>query len=363
MASVATNNMSTPLADYYNATIPFVRQSIREFFPSTFSNAWLDGCTGPSRHARNEELLDKYFQAPNNLYLTRDGKALRSVLAAMTLEAFGKNYRDYAPYLAMTEVIEDTTISWDDIWDQSEMRRGGPTMHIAYGVPMALNASIAAYDYAFHVFYKNIFGLDEVTNNKILHALTWDKLHLPVGQAEELYWTDHDVNDVTEAQYLQETMSRCAFLSFRGPVKIAAILAGANDDAVQAMAKYGEYLGLGYHLHGDNLNLSSPELGKVWAEDITTGRRTLLILYTLRAASPKDRQRLSELIAARTHDPALKEEAVGYLFKYGALEHCTKRAQDLGEQANACIERASLSGIHRERFSALTEFCCTSRRL
>lgn len=363
MAKVATNNMPAPLADYYSATIPFVRDAIRKFFPIKFSNEWLDSCIGSARHPRNEELLDKYFQAPNNLYLTRDGKALRSVLAAMTLEAFGKDYRDYASYLAMTEVIEDTTISWDDIWDQSEMRRGGPAMHIAYGLPAALNASVAAYDYAFHVFYKNIFGLDEVTNNKILHALTWDKLHLPVGQAEELYWTDHDINDVTEAQYLQETMSRCAFLSFRGPVKIAAILAGAEDDRVQAMAEYGEYLGLGYHLHGDNLNLSSPELGKVWAEDITTGRRTLLILHTLRSASPKDRQRLAEIINARTLDPALKEEAVSYLFKYGALEYCTKRAQELGEQANACIERAKLDGVHQARFNALTEFCCTGRRL
>jgi hypothetical protein len=50
----------------------------------------------------------------------------------------------------MAELIHVGSLIVDDIQDGSDLRRGGPTVHKAYGVPLAINAGSSAYFTVFH---------------------------------------------------------------------------------------------------------------------------------------------------------------------------------------------------------------------
>lgn len=185
------------------------------------------------------------------------------------------------------------------------------------------------------------------------------------GQLEELYWTESNVNDVTESQYFQQTIARCAFLSFRGPIRYAAIIAGAPDADMPTLMRLGEYLLIGYHIKGDDLDMSpdSPAWGKIAGEDITTGRRTLLINYTLSVASDEDRATIEAIINSRSDDEARKRRVYELILKYEAFEHTRAIANRYHARCYDCIDALHVGDAHQLLLREFADFAILKRKV
>jgi len=298
-------NMPEPLAIFYHKYIGTIKNGIQEYFPHAVDNAFFEQVSGQvALYEQDWPAVYESILHPSQEYLDRGGKVLRPVLVALTLEAYGLDAAGYAAFMGAIEVMEDSSIMMDDYIDNSELRRGGPCGHIAHGFSIANISSCTAFALAHYLFYNNEMGLPREKATRLLNAFAWEHIQMAYGQIEELYWTESDVNTVTMSQYLQETIARCAFLSFRGPLRYAAIIADAPEEDIPVLERIGEYLLIGYHIRGDILDMSpdSDEWGKIAGEDITTGRRTLLINYVLQKAGPEDRAKLEKILKARTTD-------------------------------------------------------------
>ncbi|OYT52268.1 hypothetical protein B6U66_02550, partial [Candidatus Bathyarchaeota archaeon ex4484_135] len=117
--------------------------------------------------------------------------------------------------------------------------------------------------------------------------------------------------------------------------KLGAILAGAEDWQVESIGRFAEAIGVAFQIQDDILNIAGdPEkYGKEWGGDITEGKRTLMVIYTLRKASEADRERLLQILDMHTRDLKLIKEAVGIMERYGAIDYAREVARKLVEEA------------------------------
>ncbi|MDD5096697.1 MAG: polyprenyl synthetase family protein, partial [Candidatus ainarchaeum sp.] len=73
-------------------------------------------------------------------YISRGGKRIRPVLALASCSACGGGEASVLPFAAAIEMFHNFTLIHDDIEDSSPMRRGKPTLHMEYGIPIAINS-------------------------------------------------------------------------------------------------------------------------------------------------------------------------------------------------------------------------------
>ncbi|MDP2866668.1 MAG: polyprenyl synthetase family protein, partial [Elusimicrobiota bacterium] len=209
------------------------------------------------------------------------------------IRAFGKKPGAYKKLLGAIELMEAATVSFDDIIDGSDLRRCGPTTHKLYGVENAYLAYQAAYNWAYRAVLSPGPAIEDWRREEMLSALSREIFAYGYGQASELYWTAGK-RIPSPGQYLNMSWDRIRFLSFNGPFRLGALLGGAPVGSLPHFEAAGSWLGMAYHLHGDELNLfpRSDQWGKPPADDITGGRYTYIYLKAMELSGPGARRSL-----------------------------------------------------------------------
>lgn len=357
--------MPESLRRFYDASIERILQGIRTYWPVDFDREFFERVTDlvplfeQDRAAMSEAIL-----LPTQEYLDRGGKRLRPLLVTLVLESYGADPVALDLLLGAIECMEDSSIIMDDYIDGSELRRGGPCAHKLHGFAGANVGACTGFAISEYVFFNNELNLDESLVLRLLDALAWETIQMAFGQIEELYWTESNVNRVTVDQYLQETVSRCAFLTFRGPLRYAGLIAGAPAEDIPILERIGENLLVGYHLRGDKLDMS-PDLagwGKIAGEDITTGRRTLLINHLLETADEADRAELVSIIDSRTADDAKKRKVYDMVIKYGGFAFSRGLAEEHNEMTKQDVDRLQISDRYKQLLHEFSDFCTVRRK-
>lgn len=360
------DNMPSALGTFYRDKIPMVRAAIAEYLPQSMDAPFFEHLTGEQPlYEQDYAAMYESVVLPTQEYLAASGKVLRPILAAIILEAYGSESEHQRLFLGAIEVMEDSSIMMDDYIDNSQLRRGIPCAHVAHGYPIANIASCTGFALSHYVFYRNVLELDDNKIRRLLDAVAREHVVMAYGQLEELYWTESNVNDVNESQYFQQVIARCAFLSFRGPMHYAAIIADAPPEDLPMLARLGEYLLIGYHIKGDDLDMSpdSPAWGKIAGEDITTGRRTLLINHTLSVASAEDRATIVRIIESRTEDETQKQQVYKLIVKYRTFDHTRKIAAKYHEKCYRRIDELQIAAKYRELLREFADFAILKRKV
>ncbi|MBW2974165.1 polyprenyl synthetase family protein [Candidatus Woesearchaeota archaeon] len=119
----------------------------------------------------------------------------------------------------------------------------------------------------------------------------------------------------------------------RMSAKLGAIIGNASDKKIISLAGFAESLGVAFQIQDDILNITSTALGKDFGEDITEGKRTLLVIHALKKASPEDRQLLLGILNQKTRDKTLISEAISIIKKYRAIDYSKNIAKRLVKDA------------------------------
>lgn len=350
-------NMPEALCRFYADHIDLVRDGIREYWPARLDAGFLERMTGlPELFAQDLDAVYETMFLPTQEYLDRGGKVLRPILVALILKAYGADPAAFRLFLGAIEAMEDSSIMMDDYIDGSLIRRGGPCGHVAHGYALANISSCTAFAMAHYLINNNELDLPAPRAAALLRAFAWEHIQMAYGQIQELHWTESNVNTVTVGQYLQETIARCAFLSFRGPLRYAGLLAEAPAADIGHLERLGDYMLIAYHIRGDDLDMApdSAAWGKIAGEDITTGRRTLLINYLLEKTSPQDRDVLVAVLNSRTREESEKRKVYDLVLKYDGFGFTRKLAADYCQKARAEVACLHIPPDYRE---LLDEFC------
>lgn len=231
-------------------------------------------------------------------FVDRPSKGLRPGLMLATLAGHGGATADGLDVAAALELLHNAFLVHDDIEDGSTTRRGGPTMHTAVGIPLAINVGDAMNALALRLARSHAAGLDA----SVARSLGEEIDHLLVqsleGQALELGWNRDNRCDLGVEDYLRLVLKKTAWYSFIHPMRIGALLAGADD--LDRFNRFGFLLGAAFQIQDDVLNLTGDlqRYGKEIGGDLWEGKRTLVLVHAFEHASTVDRRWLERLFSS-----------------------------------------------------------------
>ena len=313
---------------------PIIDNMVKHYFPEQVTKEDMIRICGIPRYDFDEEAINKAVIEPMWDFLNVGGKRWRPVLFLLLIEALGgKDADKYINYSIIPELVHNGTLVVDDIEDDSPTRRGMPAAHIKHGVDVAINFGNALYYMPLLPLMENKENLSCDIIAKIYGVYGQEMINLSMGQAMDIYWHNGHADHVSEKQYLQMCAFKTGTLA-RMSSKIAAILAGADEKAIELIGEYAETIGVAFQIQDDILNLTADSDKAQFKEDyigsdITEGKRTLMIIHTLETASSEDRQRLIDILNMHTRDKEIIKEAIDLVKKYDSVNYAKNKAKNM----------------------------------
>jgi geranylgeranyl pyrophosphate synthase len=314
----------------------------------------------PPKYAYNLETLNKAVTEPIWEFLDRGGKRWRPFLFLLVCEALGKNPEDFMEFAIIPEVIHNGTLIIDDIEDSSDYRRGKPCTYKIYGLDIAINAGNAMYYLPLLPLIKNKEKIQPSKLCKIYEIYVQEMINLSLGQAMDIAWHKGlaKADEIGEKDYLQMCAYKTGTLA-RMSAKMAAVLADATLEQVEKIGHFAESTGVAFQMQDDILDLTGEEFaGKKGGrgKDITEGKRTLIVIHTLKVADSKDKKRLIEILNMHTSDQKLREEAIAIMEKYGSIDYTKRFATNIVEESWKEVEKILPASEAKEKLKAFAEF-------
>jgi len=269
--------------------------------------------------------LDGALSVPIWDLLDRGGKRWRPFLMRLCYEAVGGD-GNINEFLPLVEVIHNGTLMVDDIEDDSDLRRGKDCVHKIFGNDVAINAGNAMYFLPVMKIFES--DLDDVMKVKVLKIVNEEMVKLHFGQGMDIFW--HKGNGLpSEAEYLQMCAFKTGTLA-RMAAKLGAVLGGADEEMVKSLGEFAESLGVAFQIQDDILNICPGEdWGKDYGDDISEGKRTLLVIRALEVVGKEDASDLVGILDLKTEGEVMIGEAIGILRNSDAIEYCRGVAKRL----------------------------------
>jgi all-trans-nonaprenyl-diphosphate synthase len=173
----------------------------------------------------------------------------------------------------ITEMIHTASLVHDDVVDESEVRRGVPTVHSLFGNRIAIQAG----DFLFAQASWYLANLDNLAVVKLLSQVIMD---LATGEIQQNL-NHFDTNTSIET-YLKKTYYKAATL-FANSSKAAGLLSEVSEEVAEHLYNYGRHFGLAFQIVDDILDFTSSTdtLGKPAGSDLKSGNLTAPVLFAL----------------------------------------------------------------------------------
>jgi len=345
---------------FLTETAILVDKTIEKYIPRAFSKGAVVFKINPPNYAYNLDPLNKAIAAPIWEFLDRGGKRWRPALFLLICEILGKSPRDIVDFSIIPEVIHNGTLMVDDIEDSSELRREKPCTYKIYGLDIAINAGNAMYYLPLLPLIENREKVSAHKAQKIYEIYAQEMINLSLGQAMDIAWHRGlaKANELDEKSYLQMCAYKTGTLA-RMSAKMASVLADANDELVDRLGRLAESIGIAFQMQDDVLDLTSPEFEKKKGgrgQDITEGKRSLIVIHTLKVAEAQDRRRLIEILDEHTSNQKLRNEAITLMTKYGSIEYVKKFAKKMVEESLKEAGRLLPDSDGKEKLESFAEF-------
>ena len=299
----------------------------------------------PSREPRRY-LYDLVADYPN-----RGGKMMRPSLCIATARAFGGRLEDALGSAVSLELLHNALLIHDDVEDESDERRGRPTMHAAQGVPIAVNVGDMLTLLSLRPLFDNQSVLGTRLSVRIIEELERTAGESAEGQAMELGWRRDNAVSLSDADYLVMVLKKTCWLATIYPSRVGALIGTRGRIDADRFIRFGFFLGAAFQIQDDLLNLVADDrYGKERDGDIWEGKRTLILIHLLRECAPAERERITQIMQVSRRER--RESDVRWIRRlmddYGCRDYARRVAHGL---AGAALEEyaAAYDGVPDSR--------------
>jgi geranylgeranyl pyrophosphate synthase len=234
--------------------------------------------------ARTEHLLVEVAErAPEGIVapaleaLTAGGKRLRPILLILGAQMGEPEWETLCTATMAIEVLHTATLIHDDVVDRAESRRGRPTTVAKYGREVA----VVTGDYLFaEVTYKLAGIRDLRLARSLMRTVAETARGMAAGELEQYRSSGAPVDVKAYLEHIQ--MKTAGF--FRVVCMAGGTLGGLSLRQIDALAGYGQALGLAFQMSDDVMDLvGKPGLmGKAIGADLAEGTVTLPVIFALK---------------------------------------------------------------------------------
>lgn len=296
-----------------------------------------------------------YDRQPASLYepvqyvLSLGGKRIRPVLMLMGYNLWREQPEDILMPAIGLETYHNYTLLHDDLMDNADMRRGHETVHRRWDA----NKAILSGDSMLVLAYQRMQQVPEQKLPAVLDIFT--ETALEIGEGQEYDMTFETRNDVTEDEYIEMIRLKTSVL-LACALKIGAVLADAPQRDADLLYRFGEQVGLAFQLQDDLLDVyGDPNVfGKAIGGDITSNKKTYMLINAVLRADDRQRAELERWIAAKNFDRQEKVSAVTRLYdEIGIRQLCEAKINYYFEQARQTLSQVD---VPDDRKTALRQY-------
>ena len=232
----------------------------------------------------NQEILNlDWKREPYGLYepieytLAAGGKRVRPQLAMIASQMFGGKDENVLPAALALEVFHNFTLLHDDVMDKAEVRRGRPTVHVKWNE----NTAILSGDQMIIEAYKLLSGVPADKLPKVLQLFNKMATEICEGQQYDVDFESQE--HVTIDEYLKMIRLKTSVL-LANALQTGAYIAGADEQAQEALYQFGINIGLAFQIQDDILDVwGDPKtFGKAIGGDISCNKKTFVYLEAMR---------------------------------------------------------------------------------
>lgn len=258
---------------------------------------------------------------------------MRPFLVVKSCEAVGGEAKDALPAATAVELVHNFTLIHDDIMDRDLLRRGVPTVHTVWGVPMSILSGDLLFAEAFNVLLSG--GVDCERSRRSGEILAKATIILSEGQNMDMAFESR--TDVSEVEYLDMIYKKTGAL-FQASAEMGGVMGGGDERSIRLLGEYGRNMGIGFQIFDDYLGMTSQEevLGKSVGNDIREGKKTLIVIKAL--ASPARGQLLKVLGKKAASDSEIAK-LLESMRQHGVFDYVYGKAEAYISKATAAISK------------------------
>ncbi|WP_436777030.1 polyprenyl synthetase family protein [Yinghuangia sp. YIM S09857] len=255
------------------------------------------------------------------------GKRFRPLLTLLAAQFGDPQAPGVVPAAVVCELTHLATLYHDDVMDEAALRRGAPSANARWDNSVAILTG----DFLFAKASEIVADLGDEAVRIQARAFA----RLVTGQIRET--VGPNPGDDPVQHYLSVIADKTGSLIATSG-QFGAMFAGADEQVVEILTRYGERIGVAFQLADDVLDIASDstESGKTPGTDLREGVPTLPVLHLRAAAQPEDAH-LLDLLSAPLVDDDRHAEALTLLRAHPALEKARADTRRYAEEAREVL--------------------------
>lgn len=275
------------------------------------------------------------------------GKLMRPMLLLLVAKEYGR-VGEASYFSALTlELLHNASLVHDDIVDESDERRGRPSVRAVYGNKVGVLAG----DY---LLSSSLEHAAKTGNIHIVNDIANLGKHLSQGEIIQLSNTQQ--SDFSESSYFDVIRLKTASL-FSSAARLGALSVGVGEEIVNRMNRMGEIIGICFQIRDDIFDYFSSDIGKPTGNDMLEGKLTLPVLYALNHSGNAEMQAL----ALKVREGHASKDDIARLVQFtkaeGGIEYATTCMERYAAEAQDLISDFTHPDI-KEALTAYIHFVC-----
>ena len=260
----------------------------------------------------------KELYDPINYILNLKSKRVRPTLSLLSYSIFSKNINEIVKPAIALEFFHNFTLIHDDIMDNANIRRGEKTVHNKWNN----NIGILSGDLLMIFAYKMLEGIDK---NIIVNTLErFNEIAIKVCEGQQFDMNFENQEMISESEYIKMiTLKTAVLIGFS--LELGGLIANQKKIVSDKLYKAGEKIGISFQLMDDYLDVfGNSEFGKKIGGDISSNKKTYLMIKLLEHAEESDKKIINNLLSNRKENTTKVKKITEYMIKY-KIDELTKK--------------------------------------
>lgn len=259
----------------------------------------------------------------------RKGKQMRPMFVFLVAKMVSNGGFDERTYrgASVVELIHTATLVHDDVVDDSNRRRGFFSINALWKNKIAVLVGDFLLSKGLLLSIDNEdFDLLKLISIAVREMSEGELLQ--IEKARKL--------DITEDVYFDIIRQKTATL-ISACCGIGAASVGANQETVQQMRKFGEYIGIAFQIKDDLFDYSDEKIGKPTGIDIKEQKMTLPLIHTLNNCTAKEKAWIINTVKKHNKNKVRVKELIAFVKENGGIDYTISQMNSYKSKAIAIL--------------------------
>lgn len=284
-----------------------------------------------------EQAVEHLLRAP--------GKQLRPLLVLLSARTVGQVSENVIRVALALEMLHTASLVHDDVVDESDRRRGLPSVNAL----LSNQVAVLAGDF---ILSKALDCAAQTGDVRMVQYIA--QLGQALADGELLQMHNQETEELSEGAYF-EIVSRKTASLFSVCARLGVLAAGGTEREAERMAQFGKLVGICFQLRDDVFDYGTAEIGKPTAGDMREGKLTLPVIYALNRTEDETMRALAMKVRRQEATAQEIQQLIDFTIAEGGLEYAQWHMKDMQGMADGLIADTTAPSI-AEALHLLTAF-------